>query len=92
MNDKENILKIVKIYKDFLVGSDITSHQADLNSVELTELQKFEHLLYMLDKIIEQDDIEKSNRWIGFIQGVLWSLDVFSIEDLRGHVLTIQLK
>ena len=36
--------------------------------------------------------IEKSNRWIGFIQGVLWSLDVFSIEDLRGHVLTIQLK
>lgn len=28
----------------------------------------------------------KAHRWIGFIQGVLWCLNNFTIDDLREHV------
>jgi hypothetical protein len=33
-----------------------------------------------------QLDMNKVNRWFGFIQGALWALGHFSIDDLRGHV------
>lgn len=29
--------------------------------------------------------IEKANRWLGFIQGVLWAENVFTIEELKAH-------
>lgn len=60
------------------------------------------HLLWMLDEmngmlidggahpyaeggVTELD--RKLNRWLGFIQGVLWQMGVVSIEDLRQDVL-----
>lgn len=31
------------------------------------------------------DKLEKSMRWLGFVQGVLWALDAFTVEDLKNH-------
>lgn len=44
------------------------------------------HLRYMCDSIpalVAVGDREKAMRWIGFIQGCLWSEGLASIEDLR---------
>jgi hypothetical protein len=30
-------------------------------------------------------DVGAARRWIGFIQGALWAMGHFSIEDMRGH-------
>jgi hypothetical protein len=34
---------------------------------------------------MEPDAILKASRWLGFIQGVLWSFGVFTIDDLMRH-------
>jgi hypothetical protein len=41
----------------------------------------------MIDELLERDDMppEKINRWLGFIQGVMWTYGMFSIDDLRVH-------
>lgn len=47
------------------------------------------HIRWMLNEIPKMIDdsnkLEKLNRWIGFIQGVLWSKGYFTIEDMRGQ-------
>lgn len=36
-------------------------------------------------KFIRQGRLDKAARWIGWIQGVLWTSGVFSLDELRGH-------
>jgi hypothetical protein len=37
------------------------------------------------DDFVANDKIEKANRWLGFIQGVLWIEGIFTIAQLREH-------
>ena len=32
-----------------------------------------------------EDGFEKANRWLGFIQGVLWAAGSHSIDEMRSH-------
>lgn len=45
------------------------------------------HVLYMIGKMREHlsdpSKIEKSMRWLGFIQGVLWVCHVATIEEMK---------
>ena len=47
------------------------------------------HIRWMLNEIPKMINdpckLEKSNRWIGFIQGVMWMKGYYSIEDMKGH-------
>lgn len=46
------------------------------------------HLRYMITEMrgfIVQGRTEKAMRWLGFLQGVLWALGVFSIDELKDH-------
>lgn len=42
-----------------------------------------EHLFYMIDTLEDMEDVEKANRWIGFIHGILVALTDCTIEELR---------
>lgn len=49
---------------------------------------QYDHLLEMIPKMItllDEGKIDKVNRWLGFIQGVLWMLNDFKLEDLKDH-------
>jgi hypothetical protein len=42
----------------------------------------------MIDKAIlfvNENRIEKACRWLGFIQGCLWTNGIYSIEELKNH-------
>lgn len=43
------------------------------------------HVMFMCKEMQNFDDFDKLNRWLGFIQGVFSSLDVYTIDELRGH-------
>lgn len=52
--------------------------EESLGTLELS--QKWETLF-------TQEDLTKVNRWIGFIQGVFWKEGIYTINDLRAHVI-----
>lgn len=55
--------------------------------VHLT-LEVQHHLMYMIEQIenfLEGKRKEKANRWLGFVQGVLWSNRIYSIKELKDH-------
>lgn len=82
-----NITKLIEIYEHMLDGHG-TKTKADLYSKYLTDHERLSHLIFMLDTMHNEKDEGKLNRWIGFIQGVLWSSSWCSIEDLRKHVIS----
>jgi hypothetical protein len=53
----------------------------------------FNHVLWMckeLEKTVEKD-MEKSQRWLGFVQACLWVGGFYSINELRAQIKSINL-
>lgn len=50
--------------------------------------ESYHHLRWMVQEIRSFSDSSKAQRWIGFLQGVLWKSGLKSIEDLRCDVLS----
>lgn len=65
-----------------------TPEQFPLDGVHPTHSEVAEHILWMIELMLEEpattpESIEKYMRWWGFIQGVLWACNGYSINDLR---------
>ena len=46
------------------------------------------HLLHMCKEAthyLMDNREQKAHRWLGFIQGALWRMDVFTINEMRKH-------
>lgn len=53
-----------------------------------TDQERLEHVRWMCHQVHEFVDvglIDKANRWIGFIQGVLLRVGLFTLEELKDH-------
>jgi hypothetical protein len=48
-------------------------------------VRKLRHLRWML-ATMPRLEAEKANRWLGFVQGVLFDLDFYTIDELRAQV------
>lgn len=45
-----------------------------------------QHCAWMVEEMlnpIDNEDIGKINRWIGFVQGVLWKEGIYTIDQMR---------
>lgn len=58
-----------------------------------SEQEQRHHLVHMLDRMEEMLDTtrfpvtnwDKFNRWLGFVQGILWSLGEYTLDEMRDH-------
>ena len=66
------------------------SERADAAATMLNDEQQLAHLRWMVSHMEDsrawETDLEKTQRWLGFIQGVLWAHGVCSIDALREQV------
>jgi len=75
--NKNDIMELLDIYKD-LNGENCSC-----------SLESMDKINDMMEKIYLMDDIPKLNRWLGFIQGVLWKEGVYTVDELRAQVTKI---
>ncbi|MCK5020904.1 MAG: hypothetical protein KAS32_28040 [Candidatus Peribacteraceae bacterium] len=48
---------------------------------------KLKHLKWMLDNMPDEKETpDKYNRWLGFMQGVLWAFEIKTIDEMREEV------
>ena len=67
--------------------SDVESKQRDFAWMSPVR-RGVAHLKYMCieaQKFVDEGRIDKAMRWLGFLQGVLWSWGYFSLDDLKNH-------
>ena len=80
--DINHIKKLAAYYSVFLQSQHI--YAICNNDAEKSE-EKLNHIAWMCNAIIKQDNIDKMNRWLGFIQGILWANNIFKIDEMRNH-------
>ena len=82
--NKLQILNIINKYKDEL--NYLPSERQDANLKGPYDFERVKHILWMCDEIelmLKDEKFDKINRWLGFIQGVLWSMGKKTINEMR---------
>jgi hypothetical protein len=82
----EKIQQTIAKYKTLFSKIPAAQHVHDRLAVG--NYQQLQHCKWMLSKMEEMlqqtnSNTAKFNRWLGFIQGVLWSQSVYAIDDLK---------
>lgn len=92
LSTKEKLERVQEIVDEPISEGDVFHRMLDRYKLFMPKdapADKVEHLLTMCDLAqdwLDRGQVDKANRWIGFIQGVLWSWGVFTIGDLRQHI------
>lgn len=87
MTDK-HCLKVLSMYRKFLIWLKAEPIEADYDSKHINKTQALNHLFSMLksmEDFIKENQKDKFFRWLGFMQGVLWLLGAYSLNELREH-------
>jgi len=42
-------------------------------------------MLFKMEEFVKEGRMEKVFRWLGFVQGVLWSNGIYTLNELRNH-------
>lgn len=88
---KEYLLYILDQYENALIlcfGDAAEQIDYDVLGDSIPVAYKVSHILSMLPKMrkfVEEDRVEKAMRWLGFIQGVLFSCGFYTIGELRSQ-------
>jgi hypothetical protein len=64
----------------------VESIRYDDDNIPTLRSEFLEHAKWMLEQIpqhIEDNKIDKANRWLGFIQGTLWTSGLRTIEEMK---------
>ena len=95
----DQVQQVVSQYRTYLSLVGDKAQEANFN-LPPTRGEALRHMLSMCDQIEEMLDKveklpcltpeseaawEKANRWLGFMQGVLWAQGSFNLSELREH-------
>ena len=80
-------IRILKFYRSEFLRLKITPKRGGV---------ALQHAAWMIEEslamFVQAEDICKINRWIGFVQGVLWQQGIFTIDQMREHVTVAKAK
>jgi hypothetical protein len=86
--DANKILEVIQIYRDYFQTKGIGIIDFSETDKPKSREEKLAHCHGMLSKMesfVKEGRIEKTFRWLGFIQGCLWSVGVYFLGDLKNH-------
>lgn len=75
--------RLEKEYPDIEPRKIVGCYRATVSKIETGSYDEARHLKWMLGEMKTMTDVEKLMRWIGFMQGALWSLGYVSIDEWR---------
>lgn len=88
----QKVLDVVRRYRErlenfkqrpYLLSLEHRLTQTDWPELEATT--KAAHMLDSIESFIKAGRREKAMRWLGFVQGVLFVVGIFSIEEMANH-------
>lgn len=83
--------ELIALYRQRLEDAGFSGVRVDAGKDDVELNAQYQHLLWMLnqmDAMAEDpgpEDDDKLNRWLGFVQGVLWSTGIFTLTELRAQ-------
>ena len=82
---RDQFLLVLRFYGNAPLTIDVPK-EADFGADPAYD-EQLQHLASMLSRMEDMydEDPEKAMRWLGFVQGVLWSQGIYTIDELRIH-------
>ena len=85
---KEELLRVITSYKEYFGYLTIEKEPIafDVLADCLSQTKLMGHCAYMIDQMeefVNKGEEEKAHRWLGFIQGCMWTLGRSTIDELR---------
>jgi len=95
MTEKQ-VRQVIERYRTYLslAGDEPQVANFDLPPTRGEAIRHMLHMCDQMDALLDEaaglDDNaelawEKVNRWLGFMQGTLWSMGTFTLNEMRGH-------
>lgn len=84
----EKIRDVIACYEQKLQALAIIPHDYPHEELLKSPEASLEHLASMLPKMrifLNEGRTNKVYRWLGFIQGALWSQGIYTLEELKNH-------
>lgn len=86
--DAHKVFEVVDRYRKYFEERRIGKSNFPHDRISGNEKEILEHCHGMLDQMeefVKKGEMGKVFRWLGFIQGCLWSLGDFTLEDFKAH-------
>ena len=84
----DKVKRVINYYESTLTKLGFRPEEANYNNKLILPSVHMNHILSMLPKMklfLKENRVEKTMRWLGFVQGVLYSQGLYSIDNLRHH-------
>ena len=86
--DTDKVLEVIKIYREHFEAQGISKidypHGFRLDH-QGNALAHCHGMLDQMEEFVAQGRMDKVFRWLGFVQGCLWSARVYTLESLKNH-------
>ena len=84
----DKVREVLGIYRKKFEEMGIPKKETPRSSFPTSDKDFLAHLHKMLDEMevfIQEGRMEKVFRWLGFIQGCLWRIGVYTVEEMKNH-------
>jgi len=87
--DIPKILEVINTYREAFESMGIRPERhPDWLKPGSSKEAALAHCYYMINQMenfVEEKRIEKVFRWLGFVQGILWMTEQYTIDELKNH-------
>jgi len=84
----DKVKEVLTIYRKKFEEIGLPKKRFPHNSLPKSDKDFLAHCHGMLDEMeifIQEKRMEKVFRWLGFIQGCLWRVGIYTVEELKNH-------
>lgn len=92
--DRQKVLEVIGVYRKYFEEMDIPQinfpHGQALNIFDDVDglgnmLAHCHGMLDEMEKFVAKGSMDKVFRWLGFVQGCLWSNGLYTLDELKNH-------
>lgn len=81
----EKVLAVIKRYKKLYPEVPATPIHHREPGGDMGDIAHFNYILEQIEIFVAEKRLGKAFRWLGFAQGILWMMNIYSIEELANH-------
>ena len=84
----DKVREVLNVYKKKLDEMGVPKERFSRDLIPTSRKEFLAHCRAMLDEmetLIQQGRMDKVFRWLGFVQGCLWSAGCYDLESLKNH-------
>ena len=93
METKKQVQEILVLYQEKLKKKVFGKEIFSADSLHPSQHQSLLHAKWMIEQALlfleNPEKKQQTQRWLGFLQGILWCCGVYTINQLRDHTTKI---